>query len=181
MIIYIYPLPVEPPSPPPFHPSGSSQSDRLSSLCYIATSHWLSISHVVVHICQCCLLNCPTLSFPTVSISVFSTSLHLHSFSENRFISTIFLDSTYDYWISCNEMGKARACYTEWIESEREKQISYNKAICLVHGWRLPSWLLLTDGQTAGIGNALSLLSVCVVSLSAEDCGKNQSCHNSSL
>ena len=139
--LYIYPLPVEPPSPPPIHPSGSSQSGRLSSLCYIATSHWLSISHMVVHICQCCLLNCPTLSFPTVSISVFSTSLHLHSFPENRFISTIFLDSTYnDYWISCNEMGEARACYTEWIESEREKQISYIKAICL-----------LTDGQTAAL------------------------------
>ena len=38
----------------------------------------------------------PTLSFPTVSASLFSTSVSLfYSCPANRFISTIFLDSTY--------------------------------------------------------------------------------------
>ena len=45
-------------------------------------------------------LVCPTLSFPTVTISLFSTSLHLHSFPENRFISTISLDSIYNEYFS---------------------------------------------------------------------------------
>ena len=44
--IDIYPLSREPPSPPPFHHSRSSQSTRLSSLCYTAASHKLSISHM---------------------------------------------------------------------------------------------------------------------------------------
>ena len=35
---------------PPSHRSKSSQSARLGSLCYLATSHWLSISHMVVYI-----------------------------------------------------------------------------------------------------------------------------------
>ena len=41
---YIYPLSLEPPS----HPSRSAQSTELSSLCYTAASHYLSISHVLV-------------------------------------------------------------------------------------------------------------------------------------
>ena len=40
----------EPPSPPPSHPSRSSQSTKLGSLCYTATSHQLSVSHMVVYI-----------------------------------------------------------------------------------------------------------------------------------
>lgn len=44
--IYTYPLPFEPPSyaptpptPPASYPSRSSQSTKLSSLCYLAASH----------------------------------------------------------------------------------------------------------------------------------------------
>ena len=37
--VYICPHPPETPSPPPSHPSWSSQSTRLVSLCYIAISH----------------------------------------------------------------------------------------------------------------------------------------------
>jgi len=36
----------------PSHPSRSSQSTRLDSLCDIATSHQLSILHMIVYICQ---------------------------------------------------------------------------------------------------------------------------------
>ena len=37
LYVYIYPLSIES-SPPPLHPSRSSQSTKLSSLCYIAIS-----------------------------------------------------------------------------------------------------------------------------------------------
>ena len=36
----------------PFYPSRLSQSTRLGSLCYIASSHQLSILHMVVYTCQ---------------------------------------------------------------------------------------------------------------------------------
>ena len=39
--------------PPHSHPSRSSQSSELSYLCYTATSHWLSVLHMVVYMCQC--------------------------------------------------------------------------------------------------------------------------------
>ena len=38
---------------PSSHPSMSSQSARLGTLCYTATSHWLSILHMVVCVCVC--------------------------------------------------------------------------------------------------------------------------------
>ena len=38
-----------PPSSPPSHPPTSSQNIKWSSLCYTAASHYLSISHMVVH------------------------------------------------------------------------------------------------------------------------------------
>ena len=76
--------------------SRSSQSARLGSLCYIATSHQLSIlKHMIVYICQCYFLY---LSHPLLSSlcpEVHSLHLCLHSFSANRLINTIFLDSIY--------------------------------------------------------------------------------------
>ena len=49
--IYIYHLLLEPPSrPPPSHLCRSSQSSRLGSMCYTATSHQLSILHLIVYI-----------------------------------------------------------------------------------------------------------------------------------
>ena len=52
--IYIHPLPFEPPSPPQYPPSRSSQDTRLGSLFYIADPHC------------CCLATklCPTLCHP---------------------------------------------------------------------------------------------------------------------
>ena len=35
------------------HPSRSVESTELSSMCGVATSHHLTISHLVVYICQC--------------------------------------------------------------------------------------------------------------------------------
>ena len=48
----------------PSHPSRSSQSPRLSSLCYTSASHWLSILHMVMYMCQCYSLNS---SYPLLS------------------------------------------------------------------------------------------------------------------
>ena len=50
---YIYHLPLEPPSPTPAYPSGSSQSSRLGSLCYTAASHQLFRLHLMVYTCLC--------------------------------------------------------------------------------------------------------------------------------
>ena len=61
--IYIYFLSLEPPSlwslsPTPLsHSSRWSQDARLGSLCYISTSHYLSVLHMIVYICQCYFLN----------------------------------------------------------------------------------------------------------------------------
>ena len=55
-VLCICPLPLEPPSLFPSHPSTSSQSARLGFLFYMATSYQLSILHMVVYICQCYLL-----------------------------------------------------------------------------------------------------------------------------
>ena len=92
LYVYIYPLPLEPPShPPTSHPSRISQSTKLSSLCCIAASHQLSTLHMVVYICQCYSLNSSHSPFPAVSTSP-SLLLHLYSCPANRFICTIFLD-----------------------------------------------------------------------------------------
>ena len=73
-----YTLFLEPPSHfPPSHPSRSSQSAKLSSLCYPAASHQLPILHVVVDIHQS---YSPNLSQPPlpphipISTCPFSTS-----------------------------------------------------------------------------------------------------------
>ena len=55
--LYIY-ISLPPESPSPHPPSlKSSQSARLAFLSYIATSHQLSILHMVVYICQCYFLH----------------------------------------------------------------------------------------------------------------------------
>ena len=47
-IIICIPLGLEPPSPPATPPPRSPRSARLNSLCYIATSHQLSVSHLMI-------------------------------------------------------------------------------------------------------------------------------------
>ena len=82
MCIYIYPLPFEPPSHPP---SSSSQSTKLSSLCYRAASHWLYISHMVVYIHQCYCLSHPHLP----SLCPYVLSLHLCLYSALQIGSSV--------------------------------------------------------------------------------------------
>ena len=68
----LYSIPISPPSwtppkHPTSHPSRSSQSTELSSLCYRAASRQLSISHMVVYIVRATLSIHPTLSCPLCS------------------------------------------------------------------------------------------------------------------
>ena len=86
--IYIYPLSPGPPSPP--HPSRSLQSPILSSLSYIANSHWLSVICMVMSVCM--------LLSPHILPSPSSTCTHhvlksvlcvcLHCCPANNFLST---------------------------------------------------------------------------------------------
>ena len=74
------------------HPSGSSQSPVLSSLCYKAAAHWPAILHMVMCIGQGCALKSSHLLIPSsASTSLFY--LRLYSCPANRLISAISLDS----------------------------------------------------------------------------------------
>ena len=67
LYIYIYPhissLLHLPPTLP-IDPSRWSQSPELTSLCYVAASHYLSILHLVVYICPCHSLTSSQLTLP---------------------------------------------------------------------------------------------------------------------
>ena len=77
------------------HPSRSSQSSRLGSLCCTATSHQPSTLHKIEYICQCYFLHLSHSLPPPLCPQVHSLHLHIHSFPANRFINTIFLNSIY--------------------------------------------------------------------------------------
>ena len=87
--IYICPLPLEPPSYLPTHPTLlGCQSPSLSSLRHTANSNWLSISQMVVRMfpsyCLHLSLLCPQVCFLCPC---------LHCGPANRFCTIIFLDS----------------------------------------------------------------------------------------
>ena len=85
-------------SQPPFpssHPSRPSQSARLGSLCYIATSYQLSILHMVVCVYWCYFLNSSHPLPPSLYPQAHPFHLCLHFFPANRFINIIFLDSMF--------------------------------------------------------------------------------------
>ena len=76
--------------PLPFHPSRSSQSAKLSSLCYIASSPSLSYTWTCTDVTAACSVR-PNLSLPPcVHTSVPSICV---SFPGDRFITTGFLES----------------------------------------------------------------------------------------
>ena len=59
------------------HPSRSSQSTELVSMCYVAASHQPTILHSVVYICRCYSRFAPALPSHPVSSSPFSVSTSL--------------------------------------------------------------------------------------------------------
>ena len=98
--VYIYPLPLESPShPPQSHPSMSSQSSRVGSLCSVAASHCLSVLHTIVYTCHCYFLKfVPLIPLPCQQVR--SGQLCLHSFPANRFwIRQLWWDYTMPLWL----------------------------------------------------------------------------------
>ena len=71
IIIHIFP-PLGPPSPTTIHPSRSSQSTRLGSLCYVATSRQLSVLHTIVYLEKATILKDPCT--PVFIVALFVTS-----------------------------------------------------------------------------------------------------------
>ena len=82
------------PLPPP-HASRSSQSARLSSLCYTETSHQLSILRMIMYICWCYVLHSSHFLPSQLRPQIHSLHLCVHSFPANRSLNTIFLHSMY--------------------------------------------------------------------------------------
>ena len=88
-------LPIEPLSYllPHSTPLGCHRAPDLRSLCRTANFHWLSNLHMMMYVFQCYTLHS---SHPLLPLGpqVSSLCLHLHCCLANRFISTLFLDST---------------------------------------------------------------------------------------
>ena len=104
LFVHIYPLPPGVPSHhhPPSHPFRSAQSTELNSLCQIAGSH-SCFTHRSTH--------------PYIPISQFlplpltCPHLCLYFCLANRFIHTIFLDSTYMHQFSSVQLlSHVRLC-----------------------------------------------------------------------
>ena len=91
--IYMFPPSWTPSQlPPHLIPPGCHRAPGLCSLHHTADSHWLSILHVVIHICQCCSLSA-SYPLPPLWPQGCSLRLHLHRCPADRLISTICLDS----------------------------------------------------------------------------------------
>ena len=95
MYVYIYThrLPLEPPTPIP--PLQVITEGQLGSLSCIATSHQLSILHMMVYMCQFYSLKSSHPLHPPLCPQVLSVCLHFCFFSVNSIFSTVFLDSIY--------------------------------------------------------------------------------------
>jgi len=92
--LYLYLLPLEPPSPLQSLTSRLSQCQAEIPVLYSSFTLAFRSTHDSVY-GRCYFLN----SFPTVSTSPFY--LHLHSFSANRSISIIFLENYSDIQFTC--------------------------------------------------------------------------------
>ena len=93
------------------YPSRSSQSTELSSLCHTADSHYYFTHHSVY---RSILISRFIPPFPLCA-RVHSLCRHLYSCPGNRFLCTIFLDSTRMHW----NLKQFRALFflTVWIQA----------------------------------------------------------------
>ena len=69
--VYIFPLPLEPPES---NPLGCHRAPGLRSLSHIASSHWLSVLHVVMHMFPCHSLS---LFHPLLLLCVHKSALYV--------------------------------------------------------------------------------------------------------
>ena len=97
--IYIYRLPLEPPSrlPPHLPHLGCYRALDMGSPRHTAISTGGVSLHVVTYVFQCDPLNSPHPLLPCLCPQACFLCLHLHCCPADRFISTIFPDSTYMY------------------------------------------------------------------------------------
>jgi len=103
--------------PSPSHPSRLPPSTDLSSLCYTAAFHWLSIL-----LWQCIYVSSnlpvrPTLPSPThhVYMSI------LHVCDSNLALQILLSHKKERNWIIWSDVDEPRVCHSEWSKSEREK------------------------------------------------------------
>ena len=81
---------------PSSHPSRSTQSTKLSALCYTAGSYWLAISHVVVYIGQ------PQFSTPPPAPYLHAHSLPLCLYRILQISSSVLIFRVHIYTLVCN-------------------------------------------------------------------------------
>ena len=80
--------------PATFHTSRLSQSPRLSSLYYTATSHQLSVLHMVIYICQCYSLSLSHPLLPPLCNNLFFIWVSIPTLQIGSSV-LFFLDSIY--------------------------------------------------------------------------------------
>ena len=90
------------PCPSPSHPSRLSQSPCLSCLSHTANSRWLSVLHKLP--CYSLHISHPLPPPLPPCPLVYSLYLFFHCCPENKFISTIFLDSIYNIYLSLSDL-----------------------------------------------------------------------------
>ena len=110
------------PIPYPFHQSWSLQSTSLSSLCYIAACHSLSVLHMVVYICQHYSLSSSHPLFPPLCSQVHSLHLPLYSLKDvfKPFTSFLLLKQITAFKIrSVQSLSHVRLFETPWTAARQ--------------------------------------------------------------
>ena len=142
--VYICPLPLEPPSSPPPHPSTSSQHRAEPPVLYGSIPLVIYLTHGCVCISVLLSQLAPPL-LPPLCPQARSLHLCLYSCPANRFIYTIFLDSIYIY-----ALIYAILLFSFWLHSvwqtlgSSASLSSFSWVIVKAHiKWTLTQWPVL--------------------------------------
>ena len=95
--VYTRPLPREPLSHFPVHPTllGCLRPQGSGSLHHTENPPWLSISYKIMHMFPSCSLSSSHSLLPLLCSQICSLCFHFYSYHANRFIIVIFIDSIY--------------------------------------------------------------------------------------
>ena len=133
----IYSIPHGPPSPPS-HPFRPSKSMELSSLCYLVSSSWLSILHMVVYTCY--------LPWWTVLLQEFYKFLikQLQAITQpNPNLFSTYLSPIILYLFRLHT--KIMSIYNVWLDAQSRKEMPTQSSfrVSIQFLWVLPlTWLL---------------------------------------